>query len=216
MESNRGMTRSRLISIGLPFILYFLLYNLSNQIFLMLFQDRFGRLFCLFLASLLTTPFMFWTYAKANVLKAKPWVDPRKLPKDLLAVVGIVCIGILYNYLATKLGLLGDPGFQEANRTLNNGSLYLKVLTSALVVPILEELLFRGTIAGQLELFLGRIPAIVISSVLFGAMHFNVVQFVYAFLIGMLLSLAYLKSHRIWIPILAHGLTNLLVILLAA
>ena len=104
----------------------------------------------------------------------------------------------------------------EANRTLNNGSLYLKVLTSALIVPILEELLFRGTIAGQLDLFLGRIPSIVISSVLFGAMHFNVVQFVYAFLIGMLLSLAFLKSHRIWIPILAHGLTNLLVILLAA
>lgn len=91
----------------------------------------------------------------------------------------------------------------------------MKILTSAVLTPILEEILYRGIIAGQMDRFFGRIPAVLISSLLFGAMHFNVVQFVYAALLGIGLALLYLWKGKIILPILAHGLTNLFVLLIA-
>ena len=54
--------------------------------------------------------------------------------------------------------------------------------------------------------------AIVLSAVIFGAMHFNLVQFVYAGCIGILLALV-VEYAGLKAAILAHMLTNLISVL---
>ena len=57
--------------------------------------------------------------------------------------------------------------------------------------------------------------AVIISAFLFGIMHFNVVQFLYGFLVGMAISAVYVKTSRLWVVMVAHGLTNFVVVLAA-
>jgi membrane protease YdiL (CAAX protease family) len=211
---DKNKLQSRLWSVILPLLLYFVIYNLSIQVFLLFFRESPGYLFCILLAGLITIPFMIWAYRKANIRRSVRY-SRSDLPLELLCVLGIVAFGLLYNLICTKLGLIGGSDFAKANRALTSGPLWMKILTSALVTPVLEELTFRALLAGQIDFFWGRLPAVLISSFLFGAMHFNMVQFVYAFLIGIGLALLYLWRGKLALPILAHGLTNLIVILIA-
>lgn len=151
---------------------------------------------------------------------------PKPIPKPIetrkewffcgLWVVTVVTIGLMLNFVITQSGLLDySDGFERASETLSDGSLVVKILCNAIVIPILEELLIRGIVAGQLYLWYGMWPAVVLSSICFGIMHNNIVQFIYALIIGILLGLMYVKNKRIVLCILTHGLLNLLVIMLS-
>ena len=57
---------------------------------------------------------------------------------------------------------------------------------------------------------------IIISAFCFGIMHFNVVQFLYGFLVGLAIATVYIKTRKLWVVIVAHGLTNFIVVILAS
>lgn len=50
--------------------------------------------------------------------------------------------------------------------------------------------------------------AIIVSSVLFGAMHFNVSQYIFAMIGGIALGILYYKSGNIILPLIVHALNN--------
>ena len=56
--------------------------------------------------------------------------------------------------------------------------------------------------------------AIIISAVFFGVFHGNLVQFVYAFIIGLMLAYVYEKMKTIWATIVFHVGANLLSVLI--
>ena len=80
----------------------------------------------------------------------------------------------------------------------------------------MEELLYRGIVLGQLLLWMKPAAAVLISAILFGIFHFNVVQFLYAFLVGLLIGAVYVKTGRLFLCMLGHGLTNLMVLLMVS
>ena len=53
------------------------------------------------------------------------------------------------------------------------------------VSPIVEEVVFRGLVAKRIQDYLGTAWAVALSAVIFGAYHGNVMQFVYAGLLGL-------------------------------
>lgn len=63
-----------------------------------------------------------------------------------------------------------------------------ELLGSCLVIPIAEELLFRGVVYKRLKLYFGVTPALIGSALIFGIMHVNLVQFLYAAVIGLFLA----------------------------
>lgn len=83
------------------------------------------------------------------------------------------------------------------------------MLSIALLAPILEELLFRGAIEGQL-LRTVRNPwvAIVVSSAIFGVVHLNPAQIPFAFLIGMMFGWLYYRTGSLLPGIVGHVLNN--------
>jgi len=79
----------------------------------------------------------------------------------------------------------------------------------ALLYPVIEELLFRGIIMQEFLSTMGRIPAIILSGLIFGLMHGQPIQIGYAFICGMIISSVYFYSRSIYISILTHAVFNL-------
>ncbi len=76
------------------------------------------------------------------------------------------------------------------------------------LAPVLEETVFRLILFGLLRRKLSLMPSALISAALFGIYHGNAVQFLYAFLMGVLFAIAYEKDHRPPVPILLHASAN--------
>jgi membrane protease YdiL (CAAX protease family)/Flp pilus assembly protein TadD len=89
----------------------------------------------------------------------------------------------------------------------------LAVLTIGFVVPLAEEILFRGLIFGALQKRLRAGWVIVLSSLIFALVHLEVVAFVPLFFFGVILGWARWKSGSIALPVLIHGLNNCLAIM---
>ena len=97
-------------------------------------------------------------------------------------------------------------------------SLYIAVLyllTVVILSPIIEELLFRGIFLRRFNKELDNVTlAILISSILFGICH-SFGGILGAILFGICVSILYIKSKNILVPIFAHFLNNLISFLLA-
>ena len=88
---------------------------------------------------------------------------------------------------------------------------FLMLLYSVLLAPLFEELLFRGLLFNQLRRY-GRCFAILITALLFGLMHTNVLQLIAAVLLGLLL--AWIREcYGLPYAILLHISNNALAIL---
>ncbi len=82
---------------------------------------------------------------------------------------------------------------------------------SIILAPLFEECLFRGLVFNPLRRF-GRCFAILVTALLFGLMHANILQFIAAFLLGILL--AWIReNYGLRRSILLHITNNALAIL---
>lgn len=89
------------------------------------------------------------------------------------------------------------------------------VLASCLVAPLCEELVFRCHLYPVLQRLLGDTAGIVISSLLFGLYHEELIQGIYAACMGMLLCLAYRALGGLPGAFSVHAAANLLMIVLS-
>ncbi|HZK29209.1 MAG TPA: CPBP family intramembrane glutamic endopeptidase, partial [Clostridia bacterium] len=84
----------------------------------------------------------------------------------------------------------------------------LDLLVTVLLVPVAEELLFRGIIQGELRRAFGPIVSVVATAVLFAVFHLDVIQGSYVLIAGLALSIVYHFTENIMVPIGLHVLFN--------
>ena len=102
------------------------------------------------------------------------------------------------------------PGYQNSAAVSFEGQdPVLLILATVVLAPPAEEMIFRGMLFRRAENYMGRTGALLLSSFLFGLYHANMIQFLYAFLMGLLLAYLYEKSGTLLLPVLAHGAANL-------
>lgn len=133
----------------------------------------------------------------------------RKLPWMMFALIQVTGLAliILLNPIESLVPL---PDFFADSYASMISPDFASFLTIVVAAPVLEEILFRGII---LEGFLLNYPprkAILLSALLFGAVHFNPVQVVAAFLIGIFLGWVYFRTRTLLPVIGLHLLNNLL------
>ena len=85
----------------------------------------------------------------------------------------------------------------------------IQFLVGAMVPAFCEEFLFRGAILENCLPF-GRGRAILISALLFGVMHQNAEQILYAFAAGVLLGIVYERTGSVWNCTFLHLVNNFL------
>ena len=76
------------------------------------------------------------------------------------------------------------------------------------VAPVLEEFLFRGILFRAMKRSFGVVPAVVISSILFGLVHQNVLSFIPLTFLGIILSLSYERTGDLRTCIFIHAFFN--------
>ena len=91
------------------------------------------------------------------------------------------------------------------------GSSYVGIIiTTVVVAPIAEEVLLRGIILKGLLSKHSAFIAILASSLLFGAIHGNLHQFILAVVIGLFFGWMFVKTKSLLLCILAHAFFNAL------
>ncbi len=98
--------------------------------------------------------------------------------------------------------------YSELMSSIMDANKWIVVATVVFVGPIVEELIFRGLCLSRLRMRFGNVFALIVSSVLFGAIHGNLVQGLYAALLGLFLGWIYIKTGNLIIPCIAHIVYN--------
>lgn len=118
---------------------------------------------------------------------------------------------LLGNYILIPMDMIAEYmgyNFDEAMSVANDFSvLFSAFFYSVVVAPVAEEILCRGILMGYLEKY-GKAFAVLITAMLFGLLHQNIVQFPITMLIGILFG--YLaQRYSLMAAIVLHVLNNL-------
>ena len=125
-----------------------------------------------------------------------------------------LCVFMAIQFFALVAGDLMEKGFnifgysivsslETASGDAETISMFFYV---ALLGPVAEELVYRGFVLQTLKKN-GKVFAIVASSILFGVMHANLPQSLFAFMVGLVLGYVAME-YSIWWSILLHVLNN--------
>lgn len=144
-----------------------------------------------------------WVPMSANYLRSKPW---GVLIWTILLTLGT----ILPSEWLAELVNLEVP---ESTGKLFEGIMkepwgYAAI---GLLVPIAEEIVFRGGVLGRLLAVTGKKNhwvAIIISALVFGCVHFNLAQGTHAFVIGLLLGWMYYRTGSLIPGVVFHWINN--------
>ena len=99
--------------------------------------------------------------------------------------------------------------FHISSSYLNNSLIVVGgFISSVLISPISEELIFRGVILNRARIFLPTTIAVLVSALIFASLH-PYGAIISAFIFGMCMAILYLKTNNILVPIFTHFLNNL-------
>lgn len=137
----------------------------------------------------------------------------RTEPRRIVQGIGLgMLVWVLSRLLIVAyVAITGDSSDPQAALTLFSGPVAaaLVVAIGGLVVPLGEELLFRGLGYGVLRR-LGRIAGVLLSAAIFALAHGLNVVFAAALALGVVNALLYERTGSIWPPAAAHATFNLI------
>ncbi|MDG6225340.1 MAG: type II CAAX endopeptidase family protein [Candidatus Thermoplasmatota archaeon] len=85
----------------------------------------------------------------------------------------------------------------------------LLMVPIALLVPVIEEIAFRGAIQGSVSRVIGPLPSVISVSLLFAVSHLDPVRILPLFLTGLVLGWARHRSGSVLPGIVIHGFNNI-------
>ena len=131
-------------------------------------------------------------------------------------IIGAIC-GLFFNLIIMKSPLVDIfPAYQDNIEAKTfSVNIMFGILIYCIAAPIIEELIFRVFLYNWIYSRTGFAAAAVLSSLIFGVYHMNMVQGIYAFIMGVIFCFFYHRDHRIWVPVLMHSGANLAVWLLS-
>ena len=130
--------------------------------------------------------------------------------KEGIALVfagALLSLGI--NFL---FGLTGLPQSNEQYQQVAAAQfalpLWLAFIFYGIVSPVVEEIVFRGIACNWLGRNISKTIGVAGSALLFGAFHGNLVQILYASIMGVILACVYQRYQNLKAPVLVHAAAN--------
>lgn len=151
---------------------------------------------------LIMIPMLLYAYKK----KIKLY---RKIEK--VNALQIVSLGLVLNFIVSFIvdslpASITTSQYDQLTSLILTDNIFITFLTSAILAPVIEELIFRFGICG---IYKGeREKAILVSAFMFGLAHFNLIQSTYAFILGIVLAYVYTKSQNLLTSTLMHITIN--------
>ncbi|MBK1813518.1 CPBP family intramembrane metalloprotease [Clostridium sp. YIM B02505] len=160
--------------------------------------------------SLMATVFIM---NKFFLVKTNLIFPERKFKKrDIIGVIFLILgFRLLFSgSLSYILDLIPIP--KSIEDTFNNLFInpFIGIFSAVVIAPIQEEFVNRGIILNGLAKKYSSKVALILSSLIFAAMHMNIPQGINAFLLGLILGYVYLKTKSILLTTLCHAINNIL------
>lgn len=102
--------------------------------------------------------------------------------------------------------------YTDLFKSMMQTGLLSTAVTVCVLAPVMEEFLFRRIVLCSLARKMGGWKALLLSSLMFAAAHFNLWQALPAFILGCLLGWVCLRTGNWWASVLLHALNNSLTI----
>lgn len=194
--------------------LYFLIVlvgSIIGQIFLGAELYKLGiappfRLIILHLVLFITPAIIYIVVTKSNYKKVFSLKKPRMI--DIFYALLIAALSqpvmALFSYIASFFTV--DNVSLMLNQ-MNTYPVWLMIIVVGVTPAITEEITIRGIVLSGFE-FKGKNVAAIMSGILFGILHLNAYQFLYATVMGMILAYVVRATGSIYLSMLIHFSVN--------
>lgn len=164
-------------------------------------------------AAICTIPFLAWMFHKDR-MKEKMAGKKIREKAPVAYYLPAILISLALSVALNNLIIIGNFASYSSDYTDTMSALYsanigVQIVALGILIPICEELVFRGLVFNRMKEDSSVMGSMIYSSLIFGILHGNAVQMVYGALLGFLLAWLYQKMGSIWAPILAHIFMNL-------
>lgn len=173
-----------------------ILYMILNGEDLMSFYINDGYIILTFIYAILVMALLNRYREKEKSLSLKDYYG---------AVLFGISLACFLNMLIFKLGQSNEV--VEVNKTL-------LFISSGILGPIMEELLFRKKLLTELLIFNNKYVSILLSSFIFSFLHNGMITMLYAFILGIAFGIIYIKYKNVKLTIFMHMAANIIVIYL--
>ena len=183
------------------FILIFLLsyYYVSNGNDVNLFNDYLSakQIYIALIVAIIFIPLLINDYKKYKKQ------TNTKINYFYLIILGVI-LSLMYNVFAYYLNFVLKTSLFD-----NSNNIAITLLSTGILGPIIEELMFRGIIYNELKSKYSNMKSILITTIFFAIIHINIIQILYALIIGFILIFVYEKYNNIKAPIILHMASNI-------
>lgn len=127
----------------------------------------------------------------------------------LLTIILAVASSITINILFVKLHILeASESYRQVSEHQYGVIFIFGLFLYGGISPLAEEVVFRGLVYNRLKKYFPVKVSILVSAVLFGVYHANLVQGIYGFLMGILIAYIYEKFGSFFYAFLFHAVAN--------
>ncbi len=137
-------------------------------------------------------------------------------PRSHYWILGVATVALAFGVtMLMELSGFGEDteSFQKIASNLGQASLWTSLITYGLIVPVAEELLFRGIAFGYARKFFDVRTAIIGSAILYGAYCGDMVQALFLTVMGYFMAYAYEYFGSFRVPVLMHVGMNVVLLL---
>ncbi len=170
------------------------------------------------IAAILTIPVLMVMFRRDTIREKLAGFIPNKkasLWKYAAVLVMAAAMTLGLNSLIEISGIMSaDGGYEDTMNALYAASFPMQVLCLGILIPVCEELVFRGLMFRRLRQGGSFLAAALYSSFAFGFLHGNMVQMLYGFILGFSFCYLYEKYGSVMAPVTAHVSSNILSVLL--
>lgn len=212
-----------------PILIYYAVSNVViylAMVFLGVGEETYAQKYMLLqtISTVVVLPILLKFYQRDQMLMtvfyqrtSNEWKETPKKRKMLNVALTFLCGALAGLALNNIIGVTGlaelSWGYQKVTSHFYGGGLVFEILGAGILIPLVEELLYRGIVYGRLSDWIPISWAAVASALIFGALHMNLVQFIYSFFMGLLMVYFLETTHSLWGAALGHMGANLLTIL---
>ena len=166
------------------------------------------------ICNLTILPLFAFLYFRQMKGKRRPALSSFKVADYLLVAVLAIFANLTVSYIITGFDIVKYfPDYQLIMEGIQ-GPIILQIISVGIIAPIAEEFLMRGVVLNRLLGYVRVLPALFIQAALFGILHLNLLQGMYAGVLALLRGYIYLKYGSLLMTILFHITMNTLSIVI--
>lgn len=161
--------------------------------------------------------FLLW-YAQQMKNESSTIVKEKMKLKHILLIVLLgIALQVGFSFMLNLIAMVKPSWFYNYGliiEQLGGGTSIVSLIYIVVIAPISEELIFRGVLLNKAKKILPLLWANVLQAFLFGLYHMNMIQGIYAFIIGISLGSICNGFKSIYAAVALHVIINLCGLLL--